>query len=77
MNLKSLFIAILISGTFSACSNREKQKSEAFLIDSIRKADSISVVLEQQRLIDSINLVSKEQQIIADSINNLVLNESL
>ncbi len=77
MNLKSLFIAILISGSFSACTNKAKQNADGFLLDSIRKADSISVVLEQQRLIDSINMVSKEQQIIADSISNLVLNESL
>jgi hypothetical protein len=77
MNLKSLFIAILISGSFSACTSKEKQRSEAFLLDSIRKADSISVVYEQQRLIDSINMVTREQQIIADSINNLVLNDSL
>ncbi len=77
MNLKSLFIAVLMLGAFSACNSKEKQKSEVFILDSIRKVDSISVVLEQQRLIDSINMVSREQQIIADSISNLVLNESL
>ena len=56
-----------------ACTSNEQKKSQ-LRNDSIRKADSLALVYEQQRVIDSINTVTREQQIIADSIHNLVSN---
>ncbi len=48
--------------------------SEQMRQDSIRIADSISLVHKQQRAIDSLNTVQHEQQIIADSIEALLNN---
>lgn len=75
MKLKNLFIVVLMFGGLLACNTNNEQKAEERRLDSIRKADSIALLLEQQRLIDSINTVSLEQQAIADSIQNLVNNQ--
>lgn len=74
MKLKSSFIAILITACLVSCSNQKERKVKEAREDSIRKADSVSIVLEKQRIIDSVNLVTREQQIIADSIRNQVTN---
>jgi len=74
MKLKNLFIVVLMSAGLFACNINNEQKAEELRLDSIRKADSMALVLEQQRLIDSINTVTMEQQAIADSIQNLVNN---
>lgn len=63
-----------MSAGLFACNINNEQKAEELRLDSIRKADSMALVLEQQRLIDSINTVTMEQQAIADSIQNLVNN---
>lgn len=73
MNIKKTFIALLIMFSLVACTSNEQKKSQ-LRNDSIRKADSLALVYEQQRVIDSINTVTREQQIIADSIHNLVSN---
>lgn len=74
MKLKNLFIVVLMFTGLLSCNINKEQKAEELRIDSIRRADSIAALLEQQRLIDSINTVSLEQQAIADSIQNLVNN---
>ncbi len=74
MKLKNLFIVILMFIGLLSCNINKEQKAEELRLDSIRRADSIALLQEQQRLIDSINTVSLEQQAIADSIQNLVNN---
>lgn len=74
MKLKLSFIAILITVGLISCSYQKEQKEKQLKEDSLKRADSISRVMEEQRIIDSINLVTREQQIIADSIQNQVTN---
>lgn len=74
MNLKLSFIAILITAAFFSCSNQKEQAVQQAKEDSLRRADSVAKLMEQQRIIDSVNLVTREQQIIADSIQNQVTN---
>lgn len=74
MKLKLSFIAILITVGLISCSYQKEQKEKQLKEDSFKRADSISRVMEEQRIIDSINLVTREQQIIADSIQNQVTN---
>lgn len=68
MKLKPSFIIVLICFVLAGCMNNREQDAEKQRADSIRKADSVAKVLEEQRLIDSVNMVTNEQQIIADSI---------
>ena len=74
MKLKNLFIVALMVTALLSCNINNDQKAEEHRLDSIRRADSIALLLEQLRLIDSINTVSLEQQAIADSIQSLVNN---
>lgn len=74
MKLKIHIIVILIVSGLISCTNSQKKQAEQLRQDSIRKADSLSKSIEQQRIIDSVNMVSREQKIIADSIMNQVTN---
>lgn len=68
MKLKYGFIVVLMCCSLFSCTNRAQQEAEQIKADSLRYADSIAKVAEEQRIIDSVNMVSNEQQIIADSI---------
>jgi hypothetical protein len=74
MRLKMSFIPILITACLLSCSNQKEQKVKRAREDSLREADSVSKMMEKQRIIDSVNLVTREQQIIADSIRSQVTN---
>ncbi len=73
--MKKFIIPALLFLSFTfACNNSSQMNSEQMRQDSIRIADSISLVHKQQRAIDSLNTVQHEQQIIADSIEALLNN---
>lgn len=74
MKLTLRLISIILVLSLIACNNQPEQKAEQAKLDSIRIADSISYVLEKERVIDSIQAIADEQQIISDSIQNQVSN---
>lgn len=74
MKLTPRLISIILVLSLIACNNQSEQKAEQAKLDSIRIADSITFVLEKERVIDSIQAIADEQQIISDSIQNQVSN---
>ncbi|MFA6949605.1 MAG: hypothetical protein WCQ70_02870 [Lentimicrobiaceae bacterium] len=74
MELKLRIISTIIVLSLIACNNQSEEKAEQAKLDSIRIADSITFVLEKERVIDSIQAIADEQQIISDSIQNQVSN---
>lgn len=74
MKLKLLIISIVLVTSLVACNNQSEQNAEQAKLDSIKIADSIALVQEKERVIDSIQAIADEQQIISDSIQNQVSN---
>lgn len=72
--MKKTIICLLTFSLFGliGCNNLSSDAQKKQVIDSIKKADSVNQVNEENRIIDSISTVTKEQEIIQDSIMKLV-----